>query len=269
MGKDGMGRDYSELPGVQDGTLTAIQGCRGSMLIPWAVLFIPQWIQGGLHMEQVLARSVGPYVYKIWSDAKASDEWAWIGVWLDAGDGLRGAEWFSLEVDEVLAPWCRKGNPKRVIAALEMLATIVAMKLWCCDAGGEIQVMTEAFTDNKGNEFILKKGMSTKFPLTLLVMELSEMMKVRDLSATLRWVKREDNQEADDLTNEEFEKFQPEKRRHVKSCNIHWLVLDKLMKESSSLYEEINLKKQEKRSSKKDGIRGAKKKGKFFHRWTS
>ena len=125
------------------------------------------------------------------------------------------------------------------IAALEMLATIIAIEIWCSDPVSSVQIMTEAFTDNTGNEFILNKGMSTKFPLTLLVMELSEMMKAHNLTATLKWVRREDNQAADDLRVEEFGKFDAKRRRHLKSCDVQWLVLDKLMEESSALYKEI------------------------------
>ena len=111
-------------------------------------------------MEKVIAEAAGARKgMRIWTDAKASEAKAWIGGWLDRGGGLEEAEWF-MEVDEVLAPWlkCRQGNPKRVIAALEMLATIVAIKIWCGDPSCNAQIMTEAFTDNKGNEFILKKG---------------------------------------------------------------------------------------------------------------
>ena len=170
---------------------------------------------------------------------------------------------------EVLAPWlkCRQGNPKRVIAALEMLATLVAVKLWASDGSKGVQVMAEAFTDNKGNEFILKKGMSTKYPLTLLVMELCETMKAADLSVALRWVRRDDNQAADDLTNENFEKFDIEQRKSIGSGDIQWIVLDKLLVDSGNLYAEIRAAKEEKSQSKK--LLDPKKKGKFFKRWAS
>ena len=252
----------------------AIQGCRGLMSIPWAVLFILGWIKGkfesGLHMEKVRRQNpVEVPGWRIWTDAKADEHRAWIGGWLDTGGGTAEAEWFSVEVDEVMAPWlkCRQGNPKRVIAALEMLATLVAVKLWCKDRDKKVQVLTEAFTDNKGNEFILKKGMSTKYPLTLLVMELCETMKAADLSVELKWVKRDDNQAADDLTNEIFEKFKPELRRPIKSKDIQWIVLDKLMAESGLLYEEIRKAKEVRSQSKK--VLDRKKKGKFFGRWAS
>ena len=99
-----------------------------------------------------------------------------------------------------MAPWLRmkKGNPKRVIAALEMLATLVAIKLWLGDGGKKLDLYTEAFTDNRGNEFILKKGMSTKFPIALLVIEVSETLRSLNATADLKWIRREENQRADE-----------------------------------------------------------------------
>ena len=53
-----------------------------------------------------------------------------------------------------------------VIAALQMLGTLVAIKLWL---KGEqtYEGRVEAFTGHEGNNFALKKGMSTKFPVTV------------------------------------------------------------------------------------------------------
>ena len=135
-----------------------------------------------------------------------------------------------------MAPWLRDkgGNPKRVIAALEMLATLMALKLWAgeqLDKG--LQVRTVAFTDNRGNEFILKKGMSTKYPLTLLLIEICETLREKEMTASLHWVRRDENQLADDLTNEEFGKFDEEKRVRVTKQNCEWKVLGGLLKESN------------------------------------
>ena len=81
-------------------------------------------------------------------------------------------------------PWLRArgNNPKRVIAALEMLATLMAIKLWLPEGGSHLQVHTEAFTDNEGIEFILKKA---KYPITLLVLEVSETLRTRGATADL------------------------------------------------------------------------------------
>ena len=66
-----------------------------------------------------------------------------------------------------------------MIAALELLATLVAIKLWASkrDGANSIRVMARAFTDNQGNQFIMRKGMSMKFPLTLLMMEMEEELR--------------------------------------------------------------------------------------------
>ena len=44
---------------------------------------------------------------------------------------LSGASGFSLEVKPEWAPWAfAKGDPNKVIAALELLATLVGVQLW-------------------------------------------------------------------------------------------------------------------------------------------
>ena len=86
----------------------------------------------------------------IYTDAKATDTQAWIGGFLEVDEDRRKCPWFSLEVSEVLLL---------------------------------------AFTDNQGNAFALKKGMSTRYPITLLLMELAEEMRAIDLRLDLIWVK--------------------------------------------------------------------------------
>ena len=257
---------------------SAVRGSFGKMSIPWAVLFVLGWIrrklEGGMRMERIKApvqekrRTV-----RIWTDAKATDAEAWIGGWLEESEETKKCSWFSMEVDEESAPWLlmRKRNPKRMIAALEMLATVIALKLWLKRGEGEFQIHAEAFTDNLGNDHILRRSMSTKFPLTLLVIEISEMLRAVDATAKLRWVRRDDNQGADDLTNCIFTRFAEEKRVHFKVEEGTWLVLDELMKESKKVFEEIQemkLRKKEEKAKKGSAYpRKRVKKGKFFDRW--
>lgn len=247
--------------------------------MPWAVMFLLKWIRDkmstGRRMETVeVEGQERKRKRKIWTDAKATEERAWIGGWLDNGGGTENAEWFSMEVDEVLAPWLktRGGSPKRMIAALEFLGTIVALKLWM-DEEDECTMATEAFTDNRGNDFILKKGLSTKFPITLMVIEVSEMLREKRGYASLRWVKRDENQEADDLTNEVFTKFKMENRREVKSSEVKWIVMDKLVKESALLYDKITKLKDKQKKDRVEPTRKrsqmGKKKDKVFGRWSS
>ena len=212
-------------------------------------------------------------VFKIWTDAKATEEDAWVGGWLQESDDPMECAWFSEKVSEWMAPWLRVrgGNPKRVIAALELLATIVAIKIWLPKVGGDFVVRTEAFTDNAGNEYIVKKGMSTKYPITLLIIELNEVLRQGGVTASLVWVRRDENQLADDLTTEEFGKFDASKRIQVNEENLRWLVLEELLPESNKLFEEVQKFKEEKRRLKdeKKNLKDKKKKQKFFGRWNS
>eukprot|EP00438_Fugacium_kawagutii_P020823 Skav200760 [mRNA] locus=scaffold2001:111991:116283:- [translate_table: standard] len=196
------------------------------------------------------------------SDGSRRDSWK--------GPPVRNRLLVRKSVDLELAPWllCRGKNPKRVIAALEMLASIVAMRLWCRSSSKEVRVYAEAFTDNKGNDFILKKSMSTKYPLTVLVMEASEMMRRWNFVASLTWIKRDENQGADGLTNEDFSKFDMAKRVHIETKDFEWLVLGELIRESEKLYREIAEKKAQNRNLK-NSRRSPKEKGKFFKRWSS
>ena len=257
---------------------SAIQGNHGSLAIPWAVLIILKWIRDklvkGKRMEVVRPPLKCPgRTVRFWTDAKATDERAWIGGWLEENEDLKECRWFSEEVTRELAPWmgARGGNPKRMIAALEFLATLVALKLWLTDDLAEVTILAEAFTDNKGNDFILKKGLSTKFPITLMVMEVSEMLQGSTAVAKLTWVKRDENQAADDLTNENFEKFDMGKRIELPGGKVEWKVLDELMLESEKLYKDIQVRREEKKRKKAGGglasVGG--KRRKFFGRWAT
>ena len=254
---------------------SAIRGARGPMALPWAVLFLLKWIASrlgaGMRMQKVEPEKedVRKRVV-IFTDAKATEERAWIGGWRKSSEDTKQCEWFSMEVKEDFAPWLRmrQGNPKRMIAALELLATLVALKLWLGDGDGDASIHTEAFTDNLGNDFILKRGLSTKYPLTVLLIEISEVLRAKNAFASLRWIRRDENQRADDLTNEEFGHFNMDKRITVDKRKVKWLVLDSLLEQSQELYDSILLLKEEKRK-RKAALPKVKSKAKFFKRWDS
>ena len=255
----------------------AVRVQKGKMVIPWAVLFILKWIRRrlaeGMRLEEVRPELSTGRTLRFWTDASATEKDAWIGGWKDAGEGAGKSEWFSLQVTEEMAPWMmsRGRNPKRMIAALELLATIVAMKIWSGDEQEDIQIHMEAYTDNQGNSFLLKKGMSTKYPITLMLMEIAEMLRRKNSLARLNWVRRDGNQEADDLTNQVYDKFDPKMRRYLPGDRIPWIIFEDLDKDSKDLYDEIaELKEHKKRASSKGATGGGKpKKAKVFGRWTS
>ena len=175
-----------------------------------------------------------------------------------------------MEATEDWAPWlkARGGNPKRVIASLEMLATLVAVKIWQWKEDGGLRIHAEAFTDNRRNDFALEKGMSTKLPMTLMIMELAETMRRHDPEVQLTWVSMNDNVAADDLTNLVFDKFDAGNRVMVEGKELKWLALDDLMKKSALLYEEIQVRKRENKKSQQS-LGGCSKAKKLFGRWST
>ena len=58
--------------------------------------------------------------------------------------------------------------------------------------------------------------MTTKFPSTLVLMELAEELSAKNCELQLQWIRRDLNQLADDLTNENFASFDPNFRIALK-----------------------------------------------------
>ena len=81
----------------------------------------------------------------------------------------------------------------------------------------------------------MNSGVSTKYPLTLLDIEACELMRDRDGLAASTWIRWDENQHADDLTNNKVENFCEKKRRRPWREGLNWLVLDELEKDSEAL----------------------------------
>ena len=68
-------------------------------------------------------------------------------------------------------------------------------------------------------------------------MELTSQLEARNTSLSLQWRRRDRNQEADDLTNGLFDKFNP--ARKVVPTLGTWLVMDWLFEEAGLMYSNI------------------------------
>ena len=187
------------------------------------------------------------------ADAKAADDdegrpMAAIGGWECRGACVTGkARWFSVTLNPQNAPWAfEPKHPKRRIAALELLATLLCVILFDNpgDPAAEGTLLMSGGTDNQGNGFVVDRLMSTKFPLNIVLMELSAQLAERQLQLELEWLPRTENVEADDLTNSEFAKFDKANRIEVKLEDIQWLVLPEMMAEGRQLYSELELAKE-------------------------
>ena len=87
--------------------------------------------------------------------------------------------------------------------------------------------------------------MSTKFPLTVLVMELSESLRLGNCYLALDWLRRDMNQLADDLSNMKFENFDLSRRVRWIPQEQRWHVYERFMQHAREFHEEMNKRKTE------------------------
>ena len=71
------------------------------------------------------------------------------------------------------------------------------------------------------------------------MMELAHQMKIRRLLFRARWLPRLQNQEADDLTNDEFHHFDPKKRIKVELKDLNFEIMDRLFAVGDSYIKEL------------------------------
>ena len=180
-------------------------------------------------------------------DAKAEGSTVRVGGWECLGDCPPGrARWFSVSLDKGNAPWAfARGEPFRAIAALELYTTLLCVAVfgdrWPTGAFGSLKL--SGTTDNQGNTSAVSRLMSTKFPLVVILMELAAQLRWRRMELGLHWAPREQNEEADALTNDLFESFDPRRRARVELASVPWIVLDEMSAASEELFLEIQGRK--------------------------
>ena len=120
------------------------------------------------------------------TDASADDQRSVLGGYevREYSDTTK-ARWFSIALSQKDLPEFFKGDTaKRTVAAWEMLATLVALKIFSTNGSSRetrgLTTVTGA-TDNQGNPYAINRLMTTKFPLNVLVMELATMLEEREL----------------------------------------------------------------------------------------
>ena len=231
--------------------------------IPWAVRLVLKWIgkritamTDGLSGRLQEAPCYGGRRSEWFrSDAKAEGGRAWIGGWeIREGCPVKGSRWFSLEITKEDAPWvyAKGGDPQRVIAALELLGSLLCIMLFDPDAKktGRSNCMITGSTDNRGNSFIVRKLASTKWPIVALLIELSEQLRARKALLDLQWVPRGENTEADELTNQDYHSFDEADRINVCFKELQWRALPEILQVSGELYNDVCRQREERKSGK-------------------
>lgn len=194
-------------------------------------------------------------------DASASGEDIVIGGWEShGGASTQEARWFSMKLGRKTVPWAYlRGDPFRAIASLELLAVLVAVMLFIKDApwrAGRRRALLTAYTDNMGNMHVLRRFGSSKYPLSIVAMELACQLEMAQVEMDLGWIPRKQNEEADSLTNLRFEDFNMCNRVDVKFEDFQFVLLDKLMAKAGELDDDLKLHKTSK-DAKRASLTGA------------
>lgn len=148
------------------------------------------------------------------TDAKADVDYVRLGGWESAGGDPSKARWFSTTISKADAPWLfERGHGSRTVSSSELMATLVAVGVFCdapkSDSPRRALMRCTGLTDNQGNQFVVRRLMTTKFPLCAVLMQLTSTLADRSLWLDLEWTPRESNIEADALTNNDFTGFDP------------------------------------------------------------
>ena len=152
------------------------------------------------------------------------------------------ARWFFLKLDRTSAPWAfTKGEPFRTISSLEMLGTLIAIMLFIEDGCKEGERWTGSLsagglTDNRGNSFALNKLLSTKWPLMAFLAETAVQLEEKNIAFEVEWVPREQNAEADAITNGSYAWLNPDRRIPTSLDKLPFKVLHTLLHHGAQFY---------------------------------
>ena len=181
------------------------------------------------------------------ANAKAEGQCVVIGGWeCINGTPPSRARWFSVALNRRSAPWAfARGEPFRTIAALELYASLVCYVMfsprWLKATKGTVRL--SGITDNLGNSFVISRLMTSKFPSLVILTEFAAQLRRNSMELELGWVPRDQNQEADRLTNECFNDFDPKMRMHFNPVEAKWLVMTDMLQASEHIYATLKDKK--------------------------
>ena len=85
--------------------------------------------------------------------------------------------------------------------------------------------------------------MTTKFPLCAILMELAATVQGAESELSLDWVPRDQNTEADELSNGDFKRFDPRLRVDLDLEKLPFVLLPEMLSKGERLYQYIELSK--------------------------
>lgn len=161
------------------------------------------------------------------------------------GVPTHAARWWYVRLNRQDHPWVFEGGePYRKIAALELIATLLSEVAFGKDRAGVTRMRLVGTTDNLGNQGAIRKLMTSSFPLCTALMELASRQAQSGTEMVLRWAPREQNVEADELSNGIFHRFRPELRVAIACDRTTLPVMHEMLDYGRDLYRNIQESKE-------------------------
>ena len=225
------------------------------MMVRLSLEFFAKWLQEEPMRSLQDPPGVAGEVFRV--DAMGSEQGIRVGGWETYhSTNPKECRWFSVELTRSNCPWLYvRGEPHRTIAASELLAVTLAVILFAPAARWREKhgrLVLSGFTDNASNTYVVDKYLSVKFPVSMVLMELSRQLSLLGSELQLHWIPREQNEESDDLSKERFDKFAMDHRIDVDFDLLPLKVIPTLMEHAMQFDEEIKLKKGSKEGKKSD-----------------
>ena len=184
-------------------------------------------------------------------DAKAEGDEVCVGGWLcQGGRSTQEAPWFSVRLNKRSAPWAfARGEPFRTIASLELLGALLGVMVllplqeYQAAEGSNGLVTVGCGTDNQGNSFLVDRLMTTKYPLGVILIELCHQLSLRNAALRAQWIPRDQNEEADALTNSDFRHFSLGRRVEVDIERLPFGILHGLLAKGEDYVAELTAAK--------------------------
>ena len=183
-----------------------------------------------LEGHRLVPAPVRPLKQLFRTDAKCELGRVVLGGWLLGVEADPAtAKWFCVELTPDQVPWLFKedGSSQWASSSAELLATYMACLAFAPDICVSECTIT-AGTDNRSNPQALEKGSSMKWPLMGLMMQFASYLASCGGRIKLQWRPREENIEADDLTNSRFDRFDLSLRVDVSFGDLPMSIFDSL-----------------------------------------
>ena len=101
-------------------------------------------------------------------------------------------------------------------------------------------LLVGGITDNRGNSFALTKLLTTKWPLMAFLAEMAVQLEEKDVAFEMHWVPREQNTEADSITNGDYSWLAAENRIGTSLDKLPFRVLHTLLEGGVAFYESLD-----------------------------